>query len=310
MSLDFGIRLKFKYGSFPPAFVFNSSPRFYLIFSALLYCQCHFFRRRSHQLAALGAQQRLIAAKCTFIELCCDGRLKLQQRARADVETQLRAFGLPPFAESAAQSSAKAQEEEEDEDNENDEGDGTESGSSLAGAKDGSTSKAGTVDASTSAANAAGKYSKSSSKKKPWDYLLQMPLAALTRERSAALRADLSALTAQIARLTALTPAQLWEADLGELEAKLVAHIARAEREVAAFRASVAAMSSAPSSSAPSSSSSSSSSSVGRSKAQPKRTSEVPTAEEANAKAPTPRAAKPTAASSSAAAKSKKSRDL
>jgi hypothetical protein len=273
-------------------------------------------RRRSHQLAALGAQQRLIAAKCTFVELCCDGRLKLQQRARADVETQLRAFGLPPFAESAAHSSSAAGAEAEEEEEEGDENDAdaadTETDSSPNGAKVAGKPKAGTTDADTSATNATDKTGKSGGKKKPWDYLLQMPLAALTRERSAALRADLSTLTAQIARLEALTPAQLWEADLAELETKLAAHIARTEREVAAFRASVAAMSSSASASSLASSSSSSaspSSSSGRSKSPPKRASE--SAEDSTeAKASTPRTAKKEVVAPSAAAKSKKPRAL
>jgi DNA topoisomerase-2 len=57
----------------------------------------YYEKRRLHQLATFKQQQRLVGAKVEFVDLVCDGRLKLQQQSRADVEQQLIDRKLDPF---------------------------------------------------------------------------------------------------------------------------------------------------------------------------------------------------------------------
>ena len=72
---------------------------------------------------------------------------------------------------------------------------------------------------------------------RPFDYLLNLPLSALSHEKAAALRADLATVTQQRDALAATSATSLWLADLATVERRVSHQLAAVADDVAQFAA-------------------------------------------------------------------------
>jgi len=158
-------------------------------------------RRREVLLAAAGADLKRLENKMRFILEVVDGKLVIAKRKRAELEGDLKcrgydALGKGVKAGAAAAAAAAADDEEAD----------------GAAAVDGAPAEGAT-----------------------FDYLLSMPLWSLTLEKVSDLQSEHGSKAAEVARLRATTPSELWRADL---DGFLVAYEA-AEAEIATAEAAL-----------------------------------------------------------------------
>jgi DNA topoisomerase-2 len=159
-------------------------------------------KRREHQLRVLQAQADRAGDRMRFIELVISGDLVLSKRKKADIVADLRRLGIRPVPKDAAKRGTGAGAADAD-------AEADEVPIPDLPAVKGAAATA--TPATTATAVVAGVSS-------DYDYLLSMPLGSLTAERVSALAAEIASLRAQIADLTASTPATLWSRELDELE--------------------------------------------------------------------------------------------
>lgn len=136
----------------------------------------YYDRRRVSLLEAAEAEMRRLSNRVRFILAVIDGKLKLSNRKKAEIEADLQRMGfdrLPPKSGKGKKASSGAEEGAEE---------------------DG----AGELDA----ANAS------------YEYLLSMPLSSLTLEKVEALKEENERQQAEVDRLRATTGKDMWAADL------------------------------------------------------------------------------------------------
>ena len=152
-----------------------------------------------HLSEKMTAEWSKLDNKMRFVRAVVEGKLKIANRKKAELVAQLQKDGYATFEPPAKKKAASAAEDDAEE------------------------AEAAEEVATSTASSARG-----------YDYLLGMPLYALTLERVQQLEGQLAAKEAELKALLAMTPKQLWADDLVAFEAGLSeweAELVRAEQE-------------------------------------------------------------------------------
>lgn len=166
--------------------------------------------RRAWQLSVLASKRNTLQHKVRFIQLVCQGAvLAGASKSRADIESALAAHGLPPFSEEAVAVSVSVNAVS-----------GIFPGASFLCNSFQSIWFSAEVDESTPSSKTA-KRSVSLSRlgifclltfelSSPFEYLLNLPLASLTKEKSDAFESELAVVTNEFELLTKKTVGNLF----------------------------------------------------------------------------------------------------
>lgn len=144
-----------------------------------------YVKRKAMLVKKLEREQRMLSNKARFVEEVCNGTLIVSNRKRHDLLTDLKQRGYETFAPNAKKTTSDDEDADPESDDDHDE------------------------DASD--ANLG----------KGYEYLLGMKIWSLTFEKAEALRAQLAEMTAELERLRATSPEQLWLNDLDAIEAAM-----------------------------------------------------------------------------------------
>eukprot|EP00771_Trimastix_marina_P001681 gnl/Trimastix_PCT/2769.p1 GENE.gnl/Trimastix_PCT/2769~~gnl/Trimastix_PCT/2769.p1 ORF type:complete len:1640 (+),score=488.07 gnl/Trimastix_PCT/2769:47-4966(+) len=194
----------------------------------------YYQKRKDHQLAVLREELRRLSNRMRFILMVVRGELRVNNRARAAIVEDLERHGFdriakasdnatPAEAEAEAEDAMDVEEEDESSDNEASDEDDDEAPHMPAKAK--AKAKAG---AARRRGDIAG-----------YEYLLNMPIYSLTKEKVEALQAEHGTKEAEIAVLEGTTIQAMWTADLDALEeglAKWEGDRAKNQRDATARR--------------------------------------------------------------------------